>query len=625
MAQQNINIGTPNGDNGDFVRDAFSKAEDNFTELYQYNTNVVDVYAQWVSGLTFTVYAQAFPVAGQWYSIPSVFGLTLDAADPTFDRFDLFVADIDGTIKKITGTPAASPAEPNYDFQTQFPIKFVRVQAGATDPGGYSGEAVFNEDLGEPSEWVYTPGATNVVTSVSTHSGTKSVEATNCTNEKVKFNKSTSVSTSNINTLTFWILQKEAWDNKAVIYVDLYNGLGLVDVAPERITIRNGQYGYNPSNTSWQKITLDFDTVVTSGFNGLISIPTQGVNLPSIDKIQILPYRGGAVNIGYFIDEVNLQFHEVIVAPPSPATSALVNNGSDGTDTYVETGELGAVALSNDYADLANKPTLSSAFTNDGADATSTYVEHDELGAVATSNDYNDLDNIPSPYYKGVYVSLGALNIAYPTASAGDYANVDPGVASDVARYIWDADDNIWVQATGALVTNTSDLANDGSDGTSSYVENDEIAAVASSGDYADLINVPPSIQTVQLAEITVLPAAMLDLLATPFLCVTKGGANTVVKILAISGYITFNSVAYDFVENLEFKYATSGIVIHAGTFADWNAVATGAFDIDKTGASGGALGIDENIVLSVPTTNATVGDSTIKLSILYTIQDFTF
>jgi hypothetical protein len=34
MAQQNLNVGTPNGKDGDFVRDAFVKAEANFTELY---------------------------------------------------------------------------------------------------------------------------------------------------------------------------------------------------------------------------------------------------------------------------------------------------------------------------------------------------------------------------------------------------------------------------------------------------------------------------------------------------------------------------------------------------------------------------------------------------------------
>lgn len=34
MAKQLINLGTPNGHNGDVVRDAFRKVNENFTELY---------------------------------------------------------------------------------------------------------------------------------------------------------------------------------------------------------------------------------------------------------------------------------------------------------------------------------------------------------------------------------------------------------------------------------------------------------------------------------------------------------------------------------------------------------------------------------------------------------------
>jgi len=65
--------------------------------------------------------------------------------------------------------------------------------------------------------------------------------------------------------------------------------------------------------------------------------------------------------------------------------------------------------------------------------------------------------------------------------------------------------------------------------------------------------------------------------------------------------------------------------VINEGEKTDWNAAATGAFDIDKGTASGGPLGINEAVTVSVPTTDATTGNSNIRLSILYTIQDFTF
>lgn len=47
-------------------------------------------------------------------------------------------------------------------------------------------------------------------------------------------------------------------------------------------------------------------------------------------------------------------------------------------------------------ANINQLPTKTSALINDGSDGTSTYVEADELGAVATSNNYNDLDNKPT-------------------------------------------------------------------------------------------------------------------------------------------------------------------------------------------------------------------------------------
>lgn len=53
------------------------------------------------------------------------------------------------------------------------------------------------------------------------------------------------------------------------------------------------------------------------------------------------------------------------------------------------------------------------------------------------------------------------------------------------------------------IPTQTSDLTNDGSDGTSTYVEADELATVATSGDYSDLINTP-TIPTVNDATLTI-------------------------------------------------------------------------------------------------------------------------
>jgi hypothetical protein len=72
----------------------------------------------------------------------------------------------------------------------------------------------------------------------------------------------------------------------------------------------------------------------------------------------------------------------------------------------------------------------------------------------ANTNAYTDsektkLAGLESSRFLGEYISLAALNTAHPTASAGDYANVDTGVTSDVVRYVWDVSDTKWVEQLG--------------------------------------------------------------------------------------------------------------------------------------------------------------------------------
>ncbi len=62
--------------------------------------------------------------------------------------------------------------------------------------------------------------------------------------------------------------------------------------------------------------------------------------------------------------------------------------------------------------------------------------------------------------FKGVYVTEAALNVAHPTASAGDYAQVNETGSTDVVNYNWDAEENIWVEggSGGSGATNTDML-----------------------------------------------------------------------------------------------------------------------------------------------------------------------
>ena len=147
-----------------------------------------------------------------------------------------------------------------------------------------------------------------------------------------------------------------------------------------------------------------------------------------------------------------------------------VSDLQDGSD-YVKSEDLAAVATSGDYDDLDNKPSIPQNVSDlqDGWE----YVKSEDLAAVATSGSYNDLDDTPD---------LASV------ATSGSYNDLSD--TPDLSGYATQADID-YVEAKvddleGRLPNNVSDLQ-DGSD----YVKNEDLAAVATSGDYDDLSNKP--------------------------------------------------------------------------------------------------------------------------------------
>lgn len=57
--------------------------------------------------------------------------------------------------------------------------------------------------------------------------------------------------------------------------------------------------------------------------------------------------------------------------------------------------------------------------------------------------------------YKGVYLTVEDLALAWPTALAGDYATVDAGGDSSAKMAIWDDSDNSWVVGSSISITST--------------------------------------------------------------------------------------------------------------------------------------------------------------------------
>lgn len=105
--------------------------------------------------------------------------------------------------------------------------------------------------------------------------------------------------------------------------------------------------------------------------------------------------------------------------------------------------------------------------------------------------------NTDTTYTAGTNVSISNQNVISATDTT-----YTAGTGLDLTGTEFSVDGTVVALQTD-LPTQTSDLTNDGSDGTSTYVEADELATVATTGDYADLLNTP-TIPTVNDATLTI-------------------------------------------------------------------------------------------------------------------------
>lgn len=130
----------------------------------------------------------------------------------------------------------------------------------------------------------------------------------------------------------------------------------------------------------------------------------------------------------------------------------------------------------------------------DNENFTVDFGEVTNVGGGGTS-DFNELTNRPK--YDSNIMS-GDTNIPKVPSKTSDLTNdSDYQTETEVSDAISTAIGAI------SIPTKTSDLTNDGADGQSTYVETDDLAAVATSGSYADLEN-KPSIPTVNDATLTI-------------------------------------------------------------------------------------------------------------------------
>lgn len=181
---------------------------------------------------------------------------------------------------------------------------------------------------------------------------------------------------------------------------------------------------------------------------------------------------------------------------------------SDGIPTFISDGRTGGV---EDYEELLNKPLINgheligdSSLEDIGVtdaidDALDDYTPTADLSAVALSGDYDDLINKPTiPTVNDAILtiqkegsSIGTFTANSATNTTINVVETDPTVPSWAKQPTKPTYSYSEITNKPTIPTKTSDLVNDGADNTSTYVEADELATVATSGSYNDLSNKP--------------------------------------------------------------------------------------------------------------------------------------
>lgn len=235
----------------------------------------------WIDEYNITLSNTSFRVHGTTASSPTT-SLTIDQADPVYDRIDLLVVS-DGLAKIVKGTASRNPVEPNYNKTTELLIKRIFIPAGKYPT---LDETIYSEGV----EWSIAgnyltdklkPNGTGI-------SGTYAVEATAANSGAFISFSRTITSLSQFNILKFKIKSKETWGANCNIKFEFYNGVTNVG---SPVYLGSGNYGFFSSNT-------------TSVFD--IQIPVHYFNLQDNQITTLRVTVLGSTTIGFFLDDVKL-------------------------------------------------------------------------------------------------------------------------------------------------------------------------------------------------------------------------------------------------------------------------------------------------------------------------------
>ncbi len=190
---------------------------------------------------------------------------------------------------------------------------------------------------------------------------------------------------------------------------------------PQTRTVNNKALSTDITLTAADVGALPDSTVIPTVNDALLTIQKEGATIGTFTANSA---TGATVNVVETDPTVpswakqptkpTYSYSEITNKPTIPSkTSDLINDGDDGTSTYMEADQLATVATSGDYDDLLNKPTIPAAQVNSDWNANSGVAQilnKPTLATVATTGSYNDLTDTPTIDFELVEMSYGESN-----------------------------------------------------------------------------------------------------------------------------------------------------------------------------------------------------------------------
>ena len=253
----------------------------------------------WTSiGLTFNISACVYYLNGIRYASPFT-TKTLDPADATNPRIDVFAVNTSGEVQIIKGTPAANPVEPEGDTPTTLGLTNVTINAGATSPNAVTRDLLYDENV---ESWTKTELISNATFDYNNttfpYTGSKSLLVISTGSAHIaefRFSKATEMDVNMLNSLSFAIRLNSALST-TVFSVRFYNGTKLI--SNTYALGSNNTVGFNRNLAGvYQFITIPLDgTIIKFKENSFTEVRINSYGIGTTYRLDTISLSGGIDN-----------------------------------------------------------------------------------------------------------------------------------------------------------------------------------------------------------------------------------------------------------------------------------------------------------------------------------------